>query len=245
MLPMFFSGNPSALAAVLFLAGGLTSLRAQDEPVPSSAPAPTVEPTPSVEPASTTPAEAPSAELIIDAGEANIPEPQLAPGEEPLPPMDGGLPGEENIFGNDLFGTPDSYTPLPTMPTRPPILEDPKEAERKQRVQLRKIKAVLDRDSQLVELQTMADTAVTPEDRRAARRSYYALFFDKVRKQNPKLTDYADKLEKASLRDLYQTRIEPTLALNPPPLPQPQAKFIPKRQFEEIVPADEEIAPLP
>lgn len=226
---MLLRRNLRAWALLLMaLAVALPSVRAQEEP----------EPAPS-------PAEVPSAELIIDAEEPPPPEPQLAPGEEPLPPMDGGLPGEQNLFGNDLFGTPDAYTPPPAMPERPPILEDPKEAERKQRVQLRKLKAVLDRDPQLVELQNMADTATTPEDRRAARRAYYALFFDKVRKQNPKLSDFADKLEKASLRDLYQTRIEPTLALNPPPLPQPQAQFIPKRQFEEVVPADEEPVRLP
>lgn len=223
---MSLRGIFKAVAFVLVLTHGSRPLLAQDEPAPA-------------------PAEAPSAELIIDAEEAVIPEPQLAPGEEPLPPMDGGLPGEENLFGNDLFGMPDTYTPPPAMPERPPLLDDPQELERKQRVQLRRIKAVLDRDPQLVELQEMADTATTPEDRRAARRAYYALFFDKVRKQDPKLADYADKLEKASLRNLYQTRIEPTLALNPPPLPQPQAQFIPKRQFEEVLPADEEPVPLP
>lgn len=191
------------------------------------------------------PAEAPSAELIIDAEETVITEPALAPGEEPLPPMDTPFPGEENIFGNDLFGTPDTYSPPPVMPERPPLLEDPHESERKLRVELRRIKAVLDRDPYLVELQETADNASTPEDRRAARRAYYALFFDKVRKANPKLSDYADKLEKASLQDLYQTRIEPTLALNPPPPPQPQVRFIPKRQFDDYVPADEEPVPLP
>ncbi len=216
-------------AAALLAPGALLPLHAQEE-TPTGAPGT---------------AEAPSAELIIDAEEAVISEPSLAPGEEPLPPMDAPFPGEDNIFGNDLFGMPDTYSPPPAMPERPPLLEDPQESERKMRVQLRKLKAVLDREPQLFELQEMADQATTPEDRRAARRAYYALFFDKVRKADPKLADYADRLEKASLKNLYQTRIEPTLALNPPPQPQPQVQFIPKRQFEDYMPADEEPVRLP
>lgn len=186
--------------------------------------------------------EAPSAELIIDAEQDIAPAAPMAPGEEPLPDMNKPLPGEENIFGQDLFGTTGMMIepPEPQIPARPPLLEDPSEAERKTRVQFRKVKAVLDRDPQLIELQDMADSASTPEDRRAARRAYYALFFQKVRKADPKLSDYADRLEKSSLVDLYQTRIEPTVALNPPPQPQPQAKFIPKSE----IPSDE-IPPEP
>ena len=50
--------------------------------------------------------EKPSAELIIDAEETIIKDPALEPGEEPLPTMDGSFPGEQNIFGDDLFGAP-------------------------------------------------------------------------------------------------------------------------------------------
>ncbi len=173
--------------------------------------------------------ETPSAELIIDAEKDIVGEPPREPGEEPLPPMDGALPGEEDIFGADLFGTPGTITAPqePVIPPRPPLLEDPREAERKMRVQFRKVKAVLDRDPQLIELQEMAARAPTPEDQRAARRAYYALLFSKVRKADAKLSDYADTLESLSLAGLYQTRIEPTMPLNPPPQPQPQAKFIP------------------
>lgn len=179
------------------------------------------------------PPEHPSAELVlpdVPDDERNItPEPPREPGEEPLPAMNGTLPGEENIFGNDLFGFPGAVTAPsePIIPERPPLLEDPQEAERKLRVQFRKVKAVLDRDPQLLALQETANIAPTPEDQRAARRAYYALFFQKVRKADPKLTDYADRLERSSLVPLYQTRITPTLPLNPPPKPQPRPEFIP------------------
>lgn len=189
----------------------------------------------------------PSAELIIDAEETIIKEPALAPGEEPLPPMDGGLPGEQNIFGSDLFGTGTGiYAPrTPQIPARVPLLEDPQEAERKMRIRLRKIKAGLDQDPRLMELEEMADKAPTPEDYRAARRAYYTVFFDKVRRADASLKDYADKLEKESLAGLYQTRVEPTWPLRPAPEPQPRAKFVPAAEYPQQLPADEQPLALP
>jgi len=213
------------------------------EEVPAASPP--QEPAPA---ATAAPADAPSAEMIIDAEEEVLEEPAVDPGEQPLPPMDGDtpFPGEENIFGADLFGGPDMFMPpVPDIPEVPPMIEDPKELERKMRVKLRRIKARLNQDPQLLELQDMAARAPTPEDRRAARRAYYALFFEKVRKADPALADFADKTERTSLAGLYQTRIEPTLALNPPPQPQPREKFIPKQQFPDVLPPDDESIPLP
>ena len=223
------------------------------EEVPAAAPTPEPSPAATAAPADAPPAAdasaaAPSAEMIIDAEEEVLEEPAVDPGEQPLPPMDSDapFPGEDNIFGADLFGGPDMFMPpVPDIPDVPPMIEDPKELERKMRVKLRRIKARLAQDPQLLELQDMAERATTPEDRRAARRSYYALFFDKVRKADPSLADFADKVEKGSLAGLYQTRIEPTLALNPPPQPQPRDEFIPRPEFPDVLPPDEESIPLP
>jgi len=179
-----------------------------------------------------------------------IKEPVLEPGEEPLPTMDASFPGEENIFGDDLFGSPSGggagvRSRGPRIPPPVPVLEDPLETERKMRIRLRKIKAVLDRDPRLVELEDMAASAPTPEDYRAARRAYYTLFFQKVRRSDATLKDYADKLEKQSLAGLFQSRVEPTWPLREPPQPQPQAKFVPPRQYPDVLPADEEPVSLP
>lgn len=182
--------------------------------------------------------EQPSAELIIEANEAVV--------DEPLPQLEGQLPGEENIFGDDLFGVPDFYTPTtPEIPSAPPVIEDPAELERKMRVKFRRLKARIENSPELQSLKEMANRAPTPEDYRAARRSYYALLFDKVRKADGSLKDYADKLEKQSVAPLYQTRIEPTIALNPPPQPQPQAQFIPVNEYPDALPMDEEPVALP
>lgn len=219
-----------------------------EEPAASTPDATATAPSPTPTGGAAASEEAPSAEMIIDAEEEVLEEPAADPGEQPLPPMDADtpFPGEENIFGADLFGAPDMFMPpMPDIPEVPPMIEDPKERERKMRVKLRRIRARLAQDPQLMDLQQMAKTAPTPEDHRAARRAYYALFFDKVRKADPALAEFADKLEQGSLAGLYQTRIEPTLALNPPPQPQPQERFIPKPQFSDVVPVDEESIPLP
>ena len=223
---------------------------AQDEvqPLPPVVPEETPAATASPNPDAAAAAEAPSAELIIDAEEEVLEEPAMEPGEQPLPPMDGdgALPGEENNFGADLFGAPDMFMPpMPDIPEVPPMIEDPKELERKMRVKMKRIKARLNQDPQLMELQAMAQRAPTPEDQRAARRAYYALFFEKVRKADPTLADFADKTEEGSLAGLYQTRIEPTLALNPPPQPQPQERFISRQQFPDVLALEEEAIPLP
>ena len=229
-------------------------LHAQEETpaLPEAAASPTATPAP-VDPEDQTPAagappasEQPSAELIIDAEEAVAQEPGLPAGEEPLPQLEGQLPGEENIFGDDLFGPGELYSPaMPEIPSAPPVIEDPREQERKMRVKFRKVRARLQGDPDLLSLKDMAERAPTPEDRRAARRSYYALFFAKIRKADKSLADYADKLEKQSVAGLYQTRIQPTVALNPPPEPQPAAQFIPPNEYPDALPIDEEPIALP
>lgn len=239
----------SVLATVLAAAA-----LAQEEDLPAM---PEVAPTPETAPAAVNaenqaPAqgappdgEQPSAELIMEAEESVASEPGM-PAEEPLPQLDGQLPGEQNIFGDDLFGPSELYTPpMPDIPAAPPIIEDPREQERKMRVTFRKVRARLQSDPDLLSLKEMAERAPTPEDHRAARRAYYALLFKKVRKADSSLKDYADQLEKQSVAGLYQTRIQPTVALNPQPEPQPEARFVPPNEYPEALPLDEAPVALP
>jgi len=246
------------LNAAYILAGFMaaSAAHAQEEPLPQAATdpgaAPALAPAPldseDQAPASGGPPESeqPSAELIIDAEEEVIDELGLPGADDPLPELEGQFPGEENIFGDDLFGPDEFYTPsMPEMPSAPPLIEDPREAERKMRVKFRSLRARIEGDPELLSLKEMAATAPTPEDYRAARRAYYALFFGKVRKADNSLKEYADKLEKESVAGLYQTRIQPTVALNPPPEPQPGAEFIPPNQYPDILPYDEQPVALP
>jgi hypothetical protein len=222
------------LALLLACTLALGATRAQEEPSETAVP-----PEPS-------PGEQPSAELIIDAEQAVASEPGVPSPDEPLPQLEGQLPGEQNIFGDDLFGTSELYNPpAQEVPPTPPMIEDQGELERKMRVNFRKLKARIEAAPELAALKEMAGSARTPEDYRAARRSYYALFFDKVRKADASMKDYADTLEKQALAGLYETRIEPTVALNPPPQPQPQEQFIPAKQYPDLLPADEAPVALP
>lgn len=243
-------------AAFLFCLGALaTAAPAQDaDPLPPLEAGPAATPQPESSPAAAQAApepapaggEQPSAELINEAEQTVAKEPEMSPSDEPLPQLEGQLPGDQNIFGDDLFGAPDLSPPsVPEMPPAPPVIEDPSEMERKMRVKFRKLKANIENSPDLVSRQEMARTARTPEDYRAARRSYYALFFEKIRRADSSLKDYADKLEKQSLADLYQTRIEPTVPLNPPPEPQPAARFLPPNQLPDALPTDEEPVALP
>jgi hypothetical protein len=59
------------------------------------------------------------------------------------------------------------------------------------------------------------------EDERAALREYYRLLFKKMKKADKDLTARCDRLEQAYLARLAQTRVEPTIPLNPPPTPAP------------------------
>lgn len=235
-----------------------SAVRAQDEPLPAVAPEFEATQVDAQAPASTTPqdqataasgapeGEGPSAELIIGAEQTVTEDPGLPAADEPLPELQGAFPGEENIFGDDLFGPGEFYEPsMPEMPSAPPLIEDPREAERKMRVKFRKLRARLEGEPDLLSLGEMAASARTPEDYRAARRAYYALFFGKVRKADSSLKEYADKLEKQSVAGLYQTRIQPTVALNPPPEPQPAAEFIPPNQYPDLLPQDEQPLALP
>lgn len=186
-------------------------------------------------------AEKPSALLINEAESTVVSDPGLDLAQEPLPAMDVPMPENDNIFGEALYSPEDVMTDprAPVMPAALPSLEDPFEKERKQKIRLRQIRARLQSDPRLEELRVMAERAPTPEDYRAARRAWYTLFFDRVRAADGSLKDLADKLEKQSLAGLYQTRIEPTWPLEPAPQPQPQARFVPPREFPDL-PVDEE-----
>lgn len=234
----------SALAVAIALSSALAQEEAPSDSTPLILPdyPADLEPLPPSAPAG----EKPSAQLIIDAAEAVSQETEPAPADDPLPPLEGKLPGEDNIFGDDLFGPVDAYqSAMPEIPSAPPVVEDKGELERKQRIKFRTVRARLLGDPEVVTLQEMAENAPTPEDHRAARRAYYALLFKKIRKADSSLSDYVDRLEKQSVEGLYQTRIQPTVPLNPPPEPQPDARFVPPNQYPDAIPASEEPVALP
>jgi hypothetical protein len=79
----------------------------------------------------------------------------------------------------------------------------------------------IDKDPELLSLKEQADAAKTYEGNRAALREYYRLLFKKMRAADKTLETRISTVEQAYLNRLAQTRLEPTIPLEPPPKPRP------------------------
>lgn len=122
------------------------------------------------------------------------------------------LPTEETFPATDL--PPLDVAPaLPNLPVGEPA--------RQLTARYKAVRIKVDKDPAVVALKEAADKAKTFEDERAALREYYRLLFKKIRETDKSLIARANALENAYLERLSQTRVEPTIPLNPPPTPAP------------------------
>lgn len=141
----------------------------------------------------------------------------------PLPEgvdLDGGFLDPPMDDGNDLL-LPADIPPLDVAPALPPVpVGEPAKIIAARYKQLR-IK--VEKDPAVVSLWEQAQAAGTYEQQRAGLREYYRLLFKKMREEDPTLTQRINAMEQAYLRRLAQTRIEPTIPLEPPPTPEPLA----------------------
>ena len=97
------------------------------------------------------------------------------------------------------------------------------EQERKIKVRYQQVRSKVEQDPEVANLLEKAKTAATFEGERAAYRRYYELLFKKMRKLDNTLSKKCDLMEKTYLARLAQTRVEPTIPLEPPPKPEPLA----------------------
>jgi len=97
------------------------------------------------------------------------------------------------------------------------------EQERKVKVRYQQARAKAEQDGEVAGLLAKAKTATTFEGERAAYRKYYELLFKKMKKLDGTLSKKCDLMEKTYLARLAQTRVEPTIPLEPPPKPEPLA----------------------
>jgi hypothetical protein len=97
------------------------------------------------------------------------------------------------------------------------------EQDRKLKVAYREARTKAEKDAAIASLREQAETAKTFEGERAAYREYYRALFKKMKQLDKSLTKKCDTMEKAYLYRLAQSRIEPTIPLEPPPKPQPFA----------------------
>ena len=197
---------------------------------PTPAPAAAAEPAPAEEPAGFQPQ---SFELAPESGPA--------PG--PQAPAEGdflNLPGqpanatteiveeetvvvEETIEADSDFVDPNQLVPDAEAEAAP----DPRtlaaaggEQERKLKVRYKEVRTKAEQDPEIAALRETAEKSPTFEGERAAYRAYYRALFKKIRKTDPSLAKKCDLMEKAYLDRLAQTRVEPTIPLEPPPKPE-------------------------
>jgi hypothetical protein len=97
------------------------------------------------------------------------------------------------------------------------------EQERKIKVRYQQVRTKAEQDPDVAGFLEKAKTATTFEGERAAYRKYYELLFKRMRKLDASLSKKCDLMEKTYLARLAQTRVEPTIPLEPPPKPEPLA----------------------
>lgn len=97
------------------------------------------------------------------------------------------------------------------------------EQEIKVKIRYKETRLMIEKTPALEALLAKAKSARNFESERAAYREYYRELFRRMKKLDPTLTKKCDAMETAYLSRLAQTRIEPTIPLEPPPKPSPLA----------------------
>lgn len=192
-------------------------LQIQESPAPGSMPAPSLfapEPTAATQAASQ-PAKSDAAATPASASSAS---------SEPAAPAPNS--GMGSAGQNPPPSDPNSLIPPPAEPEQPSPInaagnEEKQRQDQKTRYYTVKVKA--DKEEALVSLQQKADKAKSDEAKRQALREYYDLLAKRMKKIDPSLSEWIDTMHAAYLRRLAQVRVEPTIPLNPPPVPDAEA----------------------
>ena len=147
------------------------------------------------------------------------------PAQDILLEQDLTLTGEipENAENDSQFVDPNAIIPGLSEET---IASDPRTAaptgevlDRKQKLLYREVRTKAEKDAAVISLREQAEAATTFEGERAAYREYYRALFRKMKQLDNSLSKKCDLMEKAYLTRLAQSRIEPTIPLEPPPKP--------------------------
>lgn len=143
--------------------------------------------------------------------------------EEPAP-----LDAEtENVLSGEVISTEETFIePLefedtPPLPVDPRVLAASSEAEeRRVKTSYKQARLKAEKEPAVITLLERAQSASTFEAERAAYRAYYRELFRLMRKIDSSIAKKCDLMEKTYLTRLAQTRIEPTIPLEPPPKPE-------------------------
>lgn len=143
-------------------------------------------------------------------------EPIVAEDIIPMAPMpDLALPDETLLESGELF------IDEPPPPPAAVAIESELEKQRNLMIRYREVRVKADKDPKVSAMRERAEAASSIEDQRAAYREYYRLLFEKVVELDKSLKEKAEVMADAYIRRLAQSRLEPTIPLNPPPTPEP------------------------
>jgi len=215
---------------LIILALASASALAQETPQTTpepAAPAGSTEPAAPASSPDAAPSPSPAASPAPDATPGSL----LAPEELPAPSANEGAPLlTEDIIPMDpgtsvpdeAFVDPNAIVPdEPPAPPSPISIESETEKRREQTIRYRELRVKAEQEPAIAAMKAKADSARSPEDQRAALREYYRMLFARIIKLDKSLEEKCKTLEDAYLRRLAQTRLEPTIPLNPPPTPEP------------------------
>jgi hypothetical protein len=197
-------------------------------PTPSPIPAPTPEAVPAPEPAPT-PETTPTPEATPrDQDFINLPTDTPSQASDVISGSQISLSGENlpTEQSDKEFLDPNQLLPTDSAPAAidpRTLAASGEEQERKVKIRYQQVRAKAELDPDVASLLAKAKTARTFEGERAAYRKYYELLFKKMKKLDSTLAKKCDLMEKTYLSRLAQSRIEPTIPLEPPPKPEPLA----------------------
>jgi len=162
----------------------------------------------------------PSADVIPLEGQAQPPDAVIgAPLDtRDLAPV---IPRTDEAMPDDAFTSPNAVIPDTEPPALPVAAESAEEKARQISIHYRELRVKAEKDPAVLQMLQRADEAMTEEDRRASLREYYRLLFKKIVTMDKTLEAHCELLKNAYIRRLAQERLEPTIPLNPPPMPEP------------------------
>lgn len=207
------------LCSLLFPLGALAQAPTDSpEPTPTAEialEAETVSESPAVDSPATSEAPAPDAASIQISDQDFL----LLPEEPTSADSDNVLSGEV-ITTEETFIEPMEFEDAAPPPTDPRTLAASTEAEeRRLKIRYKQARLKAEKDPSVAALLDKAQSATTFEAERAAYRAYYRDLFRLMRKVDPGIAKLCDLMERTYLTKLAQTRIEPTIPLEPPPKP--------------------------
>jgi len=238
--------TPSLLLA--FFAAPLLFVSVQDSAAQTpESPAPALQIqdnlTPSVPAPATTDQAAPSAAPTAQEG-ATAAADQAAPTAPATPSTDSVTPdpaappansGQGSPGENPPPSDPNSLIPPPAEPEQPSPIntagnEEKQRQDQKSRYYTAKVKA--DKEEALASLLQKSEKAKSDESKRQALREYYDLLAKRMKKIDPSLSEWVDTMHAAYLRRIAQVRLEPTIPVNVPPVPDASDSSTPAKKSQ-------------